>query len=92
MSGQPVQPLRVSALPISSQAHTSKAARHLNETNQKLTMQLTQARADSQFDPAPNPRPTTEKVIQNFVGTSTPLSVTLLTVAALCVVYSIVAK
>jgi hypothetical protein len=55
-------------------------------------MQLTQARADSQFDPAPNPRPTTEKVIQNFVGTSTPLSVTLLTVAALCVVYSIVAK
>ncbi len=92
MSGQPIQPLRVQALPITSQAHTSKAARQLNDTNQKLTMHLTQSRADAHYDPPPAPRPTAAQVIENFAGASTPLSVGLLTVAALCVVYSVVAK
>lgn len=92
MSGQPVQPLRVQALPITSHVHTSKAARQLNDTNQKLTMHLTQSRADAHYDPPPASRPTAAQVIENFTGASTPLSVGLLTVAALCVVYSLVTK
>lgn len=92
MSGQPIHPLRVQALPISSQAQTSKTARQLNDTNQKLTMHLTQVRADARYDPAPAARPTAAKVVEMFTDASTPLSVSLLTVAALCVVYSVVAK
>jgi hypothetical protein len=67
-------------------------ARQLNDTNQKVTMQLTQVHADAQYDPAPAPRPTAAKVLEMFTSSSTPLSVSLLTVAALCVVYSIVTK
>jgi hypothetical protein len=92
MSNQPIQPLRVQALPISSQAHTSKTARLLNDTNQKVTMHLTQARADAHYDPSPNKRPTTEKVVETFLETSSPLSMSLLTVATLCIVYGMVAK
>lgn len=92
MSAQPIHPLRVQALPISAQANTSKTARQLNDTNQKLTMHLTQTRADARYDPPPPSRPTTAKVIEMFADASTSLSVSLLTVAVLCVAYSLVAK
>jgi hypothetical protein len=91
-SKQPIKPVRVQALPISSQAHTSKTARLLNGTNQKVTMHLTQTQADAHYDPPPPPRPTTAKTIEMFAASSTPLSVGLLTVAALSIVYSLVAK
>lgn len=89
---QPIHPLRVQALPISAQAHTNKTARQLNDTNQKLTMHLTQVRADAHYDPAPAARPTNAKVVETFADASTPLSVSLLTVAVLCLAYSFVAK
>lgn len=89
---QSIHPLRVQALPISAQAHTSKTARQLNDTNQQLTMHLTQVRADARYDPPPAARPTTAKVVEMFADASTPLSVSLLTIAVLCVAYSFVAK
>lgn len=55
-------------------------------------MHLTQVRADARYDPPPAARPTTAKVVEMFADASTPLSVSLLTIAVLCVAYSFVAK
>jgi hypothetical protein len=87
-----IKPRQVSPLPIGSGGNNA-TKQQLNATNAQLTMMMSQAVADTKYDP-PVPKHVTEPVtIEHFVGLQTQSLATLIgVVGSLLIIYGFVAK